>query len=981
MSTLNSNYFVSGAGLDAFFKELNKYFELNLDGNILKLTKPDGSKATIDLSKFAIDGMLDKVEYDKESNKITFTWNTDDKQKITVDLSDLAEVYEAGDGLKLEGNVFSVDTIQVSQVNGLQTTLSSIGELISTEASERKSAVSDLKNTKLSIAAGDQTPAGSDGNFPLNGKVLKVNSEGKTYWGDDNNTTYSNASTTTSGLMSADDKKKLNGIASGANNYTLPFAQDNVLGGIKTGYSSKDNNYAVDLDNNNQAFVNVPWTDKKVYYTSRGSSGDYPLLFADSTDQSNNTTAGVSFNTGITINPYTSTLKATNFSGTATKAAALNNTTTIGSTTQGVYFDANGKPQLMTYSLAASVPSDAKFTDTDTTYDVFHSANDGAAIVGYNGLVPAHSSPDQTKYLNAAGYWGTPVGTTYSAGTGLSLNGTEFSVNSNLINTISGKISMPANPQNGYVLKYNTVNETIEWAKDNNTTYTLSSFGITATADELNKLDGITASTTELNYVDGVTSSIQTQLNSLNNNFNNYAPSAKVDDIESKINDLGDLAMKDIVEKTDLSTAVQASLNKADSALQNITKNQVTTALGYTPPKQDTNTTYTIGYNSEQRTVGLSADGGETFNSSIKIPYSIIHDTPNLSVYATKASLAEVATSGSYSDLSNKPTIPSVYNPTITIQRNNSTIDSFTLNQSTNKTINISVPTSANDIGAITNADLQGYLDDYAKTSDVYQVVTPRAPHAVLAGPTSGVNNASATFRTLVAADIPDLSGTYATQTDLTAAASEIRSEFPSVYNTTISFTRTSGGAVIGSFTTNQSNDKTINLSVPPYEHASSGTDYGVGSSSYYGHVKLSDEISSTSGTGGGIAATPYAVKKAYDKAVSADDTAAQAFAEVQGLSANLSGYATISYINNNYYTNAQIDNELSYIKDSIPTVWKAADCTSYLDDVNTLTNAAVRKLVASLSVSIELNEDGTKYKCTLSSNLIGTISTTTFNL
>lgn len=47
-------------------------------------------------------------------------------------------------------------------------------------------------------------------------------------------------------------------------------------------------------------------------------------------------------------------------------------------------------------------------------------------------------------------------------------------------------------------------------AKD--TTYTLGSFGITATAAELNKLDGVTATATELNYVDGVTSNIQTQL-------------------------------------------------------------------------------------------------------------------------------------------------------------------------------------------------------------------------------------------------------------------------------------------------------------------------------------------------------------------------------------------------------------------------------------------------------------------------------------
>ena len=50
-------------------------------------------------------------------------------------------------------------------------------------------------------------------------------------------------------------------------------------------------------------------------------------------------------------------------------------------------------------------------------------------------------------------------------------------------------------------------------AKFTDTTYTLSSFGITATASELYKLDGCTASVTELNYVDGVTSNIQTQLN------------------------------------------------------------------------------------------------------------------------------------------------------------------------------------------------------------------------------------------------------------------------------------------------------------------------------------------------------------------------------------------------------------------------------------------------------------------------------------
>lgn len=66
------------------------------------------------------------------------------------------------------------------------------------------------------------------------------------------------------------------------------------------------------------------------------------------------------------------------------------------------------------------------------------------------------------------------------------------------------------------------------WAvpPDTNTTYTLGSFGITATAAELNKLDGCTATVTELNYLDGVTSNIQTQLNgkAASNHTHSYLP-------------------------------------------------------------------------------------------------------------------------------------------------------------------------------------------------------------------------------------------------------------------------------------------------------------------------------------------------------------------------------------------------------------------------------------------------------------------------
>lgn len=63
-----------------------------------------------------------------------------------------------------------------------------------------------------------------------------------------------------------------------------------------------------------------------------------------------------------------------------------------------------------------------------------------------------------------------------------------------------------------------------------------------------------------------------------------------------------------------------------------------------------------------------------------------------------KPSFSTVATSGSYNDLSNKPTIPTVNNATLTIQRNNTSVGTFTANASSNKTINIVVPTKTSDL-------------------------------------------------------------------------------------------------------------------------------------------------------------------------------------------------------------------------------------------------------------------------------------------
>lgn len=86
-------------------------------------------------------------------------------------------------------------------------------------------------------------------------------------------------------------------------------------------------------------------------------------------------------------------------------------------------------------------------------------------------------------------------------------------------------------------------------------------------------------------------------------------------------------------------------------------------------------------------------------------------DVTDLSVASNllvDSDLNTIAFSGSYNDLLNKPTIPTVYNATLTIQQNGTNVQTFTANSSSNKTANIIVPTKTSDItndsGYITNS-------------------------------------------------------------------------------------------------------------------------------------------------------------------------------------------------------------------------------------------------------------------------------------
>lgn len=115
----------------------------------------------------------------------------------------------------------------------------------------------------------------SYGSTPV--KILKVTKAD----GTEETISIPKASSGDDGFMGSDDKRKLDGIANNANNYSLPTASSTIKGGITLGYSQNDKNYPVALDNSGKAYVNVPWTDTNTTYGLATPTNDGLMSKAD----------------------------------------------------------------------------------------------------------------------------------------------------------------------------------------------------------------------------------------------------------------------------------------------------------------------------------------------------------------------------------------------------------------------------------------------------------------------------------------------------------------------------------------------------------------------------------------------------------------------------------------------------------------------------------------------------------------------------
>lgn len=171
---------------------------------------------------------------------------------------------------------------------------------------------------------------------------------------------------------------------------SIPQASSSALGGIKIGYSDNGRNYAVELDSSGKAYVNVPWTDTNTIYNVATTSAN-GLMSSSDKSKLDGIQAGadaVSFSRSLSS---------------GTKIGTIN----INGANTDIYAPTAGEP---------------------VEYGVATSATLGLVRIGYpesGKNYPVELNSSNQMYVNVP--W-TDNNTTYSAGAGLSLSGTAFSL-------------------------------------------------------------------------------------------------------------------------------------------------------------------------------------------------------------------------------------------------------------------------------------------------------------------------------------------------------------------------------------------------------------------------------------------------------------------------------------------------------------------------------------------------------------------------
>ncbi len=156
-----------------------------------------------------------------------------------LDGASIRYVIEDGTAWEIGLGVFTHSTLNLTR----SLTSSSTGSLLNlnnTAVVFISPAAEDLQYVEVYSSTSDLPAAGDN-----HGRITHVHGDGAMYFAHGGSwirlgnhsdiTSYSAATTSADGLMSSSDKTKLDGVATSANNYSLPTASSSALGGIKIG--------------------------------------------------------------------------------------------------------------------------------------------------------------------------------------------------------------------------------------------------------------------------------------------------------------------------------------------------------------------------------------------------------------------------------------------------------------------------------------------------------------------------------------------------------------------------------------------------------------------------------------------------------------------------------------------------------------------------------------------------------------------------
>lgn len=259
------------------------------------------------------------------------------------------------------------------------------------------------------------------------GQILRWSADGTAVWGADNNTTYSVATQSANGLMSAADKKKLDGIAAGANVNTVTGIKGNAESSYRTGN--------VNITPANIGLGNVP----------NVATNDQTPTFSSASTRAN-ITSGEKLTVILgKINKYFADLKTVAFSGSyadlsnkptiPTKTSQLSNdngyitginktmvTNALGYTPPTA--DTNTWRPLGTTADTACAGNDSRLSNARPASDVYSWAKASSkpsytkAEVGLGNVDNTADSAKSVKYANSAGSASTATNASYASTAG-----------------------------------------------------------------------------------------------------------------------------------------------------------------------------------------------------------------------------------------------------------------------------------------------------------------------------------------------------------------------------------------------------------------------------------------------------------------------------------------------------------------------------------------------------------------------------------